>query len=160
MCHPMFRAALFTMAKTWKQTKCPATDEWKKLRHKQKMVGIVLSHKKEIFDFILKYWHHWAQGHKITICYFQVEHIYSRLPWWLSGKNSLAMQKTQIQFLGREDPLEQEMAAHFSMLAGKSHGQRSRVGYSPWGHKRVGYDLATKQQQIRSKLLQPHVLYV
>ena len=52
------------------------------------------------------------------------------------------------------------MAAHFSMLAGKSHGQRSRVGYSPWGHKRVGYDLATKQQQIRSKLLQPHVLYV
>ena len=24
------------------------------------------------------------------------------------------------------------------------------VGYSPWGHKRVGHDLATKQQHIRS----------
>ena len=33
-CTPMFIATLFTIAKTWKQTKCPATDEWKKLRHK------------------------------------------------------------------------------------------------------------------------------
>ena len=32
-------------------------------------------------------------------------------------------------------------------LPGKSHGQRSLVGYSPWGHKRVGHDLGTKQQQ-------------
>ena len=31
----------------------------------------------------------------------------------------------------------------------KSHGQRSLVGYSPWGRKRVGHDLATKQQQSR-----------
>ena len=27
---PMFIAALFTIAKTWKQPKCPSTDEWKK----------------------------------------------------------------------------------------------------------------------------------
>ena len=33
------------------------------------------------------------------------------------------------------------------LLHGKSHGQRSQAGYSPWGHKRVGQDLATKQQQ-------------
>ena len=26
----MFTAALFTMAKTWKQPKCPSTDEWVK----------------------------------------------------------------------------------------------------------------------------------
>ena len=25
---PMFIAALFTIAKTWKQPKCPSTDEW------------------------------------------------------------------------------------------------------------------------------------
>ena len=30
---------------------------------------------------------------------------------------------------------------------GKSHGQRSLAGYSPWGHKRVGHDLVTRQQQ-------------
>ena len=27
-CTPMFIAALFTKAKTWKQPKCPSTDEW------------------------------------------------------------------------------------------------------------------------------------
>ena len=33
-CTPGFRAALFTVAKTWKQIKCPSTDEWiKKMWH-------------------------------------------------------------------------------------------------------------------------------
>ena len=27
-CTPMFVAALFTIDKTWKQPKCPSTDEW------------------------------------------------------------------------------------------------------------------------------------
>ena len=27
-CTPVFIAALFTIAKTWKQPKCPSTDEW------------------------------------------------------------------------------------------------------------------------------------
>ena len=29
-CTPMFIAALFTIARTWKQSKCPLTDEWTK----------------------------------------------------------------------------------------------------------------------------------
>ena len=41
----------------------------------------------------------------------------------------------QVQSLGWEDPLEKEMATHSVFLPGKSHGQRSLVGYSPWGHK-------------------------
>ena len=32
-------------------------------------------------------------------------------------------------------------------LPEKSHGQRSLMDYSSWGHKRVRYDLVTKQQQ-------------
>ena len=35
----------------------------------------------------------------------------------------------------QEDPLEKEMATHSSILAGKSHGQRSLVGYIPWGQE-------------------------
>ena len=32
--HTMFIAALFTIARTWKQPKCPSTDEWiKKMWH-------------------------------------------------------------------------------------------------------------------------------
>ena len=33
-----------------------------------------------------------------------------------------------------EDPLEKVMATHSSILAWKSHGQRSLVGHSPSGH--------------------------
>ena len=32
-------------------------------------------------------------------------------------------------------------------MPGKSHGQSGLAGDSPWGHKRIGYNLATKQQQ-------------
>ena len=38
---------------------------------------------------------------------------------------------TWISSLGREDPLEEDMATHSSVLALESHGQRSLVGYSP-----------------------------
>ena len=50
-------------------------------------------------------------------------------------KNLPAMQETQVQSLGQEEPLEKGMATHSSILAGKSHGQRSLVGYSPVGCK-------------------------
>ena len=53
-------------------------------------------------------------------------------------KNSPAMQKTQetwVWSLGQEDPLEEDMAATPVFLPGKTHGQRSLVGYSPWGGK-------------------------
>ena len=53
-------------------------------------------------------------------------------------KNLLASQETQVLRLGLEDSLEKEMRTHSSILAREIHGQRSLVGYSPWGHKRVG----------------------
>ena len=63
------------------------------------------------------------------------------------GKSPPAIQETQVQSLGWEDPLERGMATHSIFLPGKSHGQRSLVGYSPWGRKRVRHNLATQQQQ-------------
>ena len=50
-------------------------------------------------------------------------------------KNPSAMLETLVQSLGGEDPLEEGIATHSSILGGKSHGQRSLAGYSPWGHK-------------------------
>ena len=41
------------------------------------------------------------------------------------------MQETRVGSLGQEDPLEKEMATHASILAWKSHGQRSLADYSP-----------------------------
>ena len=46
--------------------------------------------------------------------------------------------------LGLGRSLEKEMATHSSVfLLGTSHGQRSLVGYSSWGLKKVRHDLVT-----------------
>ena len=37
--------------------------------------------------------------------------------------------------LGQENPLEEGMTTHSKVLTGKFHGQRSLVGYSPWGYR-------------------------
>ena len=47
------------------------------------------------------------------------------------------MQESQVRSLGREDPLEEKMATHSSILAGECLGHRSLVGYSPLGHKEL-----------------------
>ena len=47
-----------------------------------------------------------------------------------SVKDLPAMQETQVQSLGGEDPLEKEMATHSSVLAWRIHGQKSLAGYS------------------------------
>ena len=60
-------------------------------------------------------------------------HIEWMVAWMV--KNLPAMQETLVRSLGQEDPLEKGMATHSVFLPGKSHGKRSLVGYSPWGHK-------------------------
>ena len=58
--------------------------------------------------------------------------VYSALGKW-TVKRLSTMQETWVRSLGQEDPLEKEIAIH----SGKSHGQRSLVGYSPWGRKEL-----------------------
>ena len=50
-------------------------------------------------------------------------------------KNLPATQEIQVQPLGREDPLDKGMATPPAFSPGKSHGQRSLAGHSPWSHK-------------------------
>ena len=54
-----------------------------------------------------------------------------------SVKNLLAVWGTWVQSLGWEDPLEEGMATHSNILAWRipPHGQRSLMGYNPWGHE-------------------------
>ena len=51
-CTPMFTAALVTIAKTWKQLKCPSTDEWiKKMWYMYTMEYYSAIRKNKIMSF-------------------------------------------------------------------------------------------------------------
>ena len=60
----------------------------------------------------------------------------------------------QVQSLGQEGPLEEEMAAHSRFLPGESQGQRRLVGYSLWGHKELDATecMHTSMHKIKAKL--------
>ena len=55
------------------------------------------------------------------------------------------MQEIQIRSLGREDPLEKEMATHFSILAWRIPWTEEPGGLQSTGLQTVRHDLATKQ---------------
>ena len=71
------------------------------------------------------------------------------LPWSLSGKESSCQcRRCGFDPWVRKIPCRRKWQPTLVVLPGESHGQRSLVGYSPRGLKRVGYNLAIKQQQI------------
>ena len=56
MCTPMFLAALFIIARTWKQPRCPSADEWiRKLWHIYTM-EYYSAIKKNTFESVLMRW--------------------------------------------------------------------------------------------------------
>ena len=57
------------------------------------------------------------------------------------------MWETWDQSLGRQDPLEKEMATHSSILAWEIPSTEEPGGLQSRSLQNVGYDLVTKQQQ-------------
>ena len=55
-------------------------------------------------------------------------------------QNPAAMQETQVQSLGREDPLEKGMATHTSILAWRNPWTEEPGGLQSMGWQRVIYD--------------------
>ena len=65
------------------------------------------------------------------------------------AKNLPAVQETQVQFLGQEEPLEKEMGTHSRILAWRIPRTEEPDGYRPWGHKQ----LDTTEQRTLTHLL-------
>ena len=63
----------------------------------------------------------------------------SRLPRWLSGMNLPAMQEMQVRSLHLEDPLEEGMATHSSILAWKMPWTENPGGLQSKELQRVGH---------------------
>ena len=66
----------------------------------------------------------------------------SQVAQWV--KNPPAMQKTRVQSLNQEDPLEEGMATHSNILAWRIHRQRSLAGYCPYHCKELDTSEATE----------------
>ena len=64
---------------------------------------------------------YWSMG-----TFWSIVEAIMRLPWWFSYKES-----TWVQFLGQEDALKKELAAHSSILVWKSPWTETVVNYSP-----------------------------
>ena len=70
------------------------------------------------------------------------------LPWWLSGEKSCCQwRRCRFDPWVVKIPGRRKWQPTPVFLSGKFHGQRSLVGYHPWGCKRVGHNLVTKQQE-------------
>ena len=80
------------------------------------------------------------------------------LPWWLRGKEFTcnAGNEGLVPELGKS-PWEGNGNPLPVFLLGKSHGQRSLVGYSPWGCIRVGHNLETKQQLLLENMIRVYL---
>ena len=66
-------------------------------------------------------------------------------------KNLPAMQETQIQSLGWEDPLEKEMAIHFSILAWRIPWTEEPGRLQSMGSQRVRQNWATEYTHTLKK---------
>ena len=55
-------------------------------------------------------------------------------------KNPCAMEESQVRSLGREDPLEEEMATHSSILAWEIPWTEEPGGLQSTGSQRAGHD--------------------
>ena len=79
---------------------------------------------------------------KLKLQYFghlmrRVDSLEKRLPWWLRWF-SICLQRRRPGFdswVGKI-PWRRKWQSTPGLLPGKSHGQRSLIGYSPWGRKK------------------------
>ena len=55
-CTSLFTGALFTIARIWKQPRCPSTGEWMKLRYIHTMKCYSAIKKKKEFETVLVRW--------------------------------------------------------------------------------------------------------
>ena len=87
---------------------------------------------------------HGQEAHTNNPCYFLLTFVVPKAlafqPSLVAQRVKPAMQETQVQSLGWEDPLEKEMATHFSTLAWKipwteDHGRLQFMGSQRVGHE-------------------------
>ena len=82
ICTPVFIAALFTVARSWKQPKCPSTDEWmKKICYIYTMEYYSAIKRNKIELFVET----WMDLETVIQSEVSKKEKNNGLPWWRSG---------------------------------------------------------------------------
>ena len=104
-CTSLFITTLFTIAKTWKQSKCPSIDEWIDVVHIYS--GLLLSHKKELMPFAAR----WMDSE--IIMRSEVSQTKTNILWYClyveSKKNKEWYKWTHIQDRNRPTDIENKL---------------------------------------------------
>ena len=164
ICTAIFIAAWFTIAKRWKQPKCPPMNEW---MGKQNVVytysGVLFSLKyggysdrMKIQDALLT--DKWSQ--KENTIWFHLYKFPRRVKFIETEKASLvaqmvknlpAMPETWVWSLGREDVLEKGMATYSSILTWEIPQTEEFGRLQPMGSQRVGHNWVTNTYTRRER---------
>ena len=113
----MFTAALFTIGRTWKQPRCPSTEEW-----------------------IKKLWYIYTMQYYPAIKRNTFESVLMR---WMNLEpiiQSEVSQKGKDKYRVLTHTLEKAMAPHSSTLAWKIPWMEEPGGLQSMGSRRVGHD--------------------
>ena len=114
---------------------------------KQCFRGFTSSNTVTNFPFPLPLHFSYFESKSFSLVTFRIQ----GLPWWLSSKESAQNMGVagDVGFIpGQQDPLKEVMATY--SLPGESHGQRSLVGYGPWGRKESDITEVTSQHTAHS----------
>ena len=79
---PLFIAALFTLARAWKQPRCPSTDEWIKEVWYIYTIEYYSAIKRNTFESVLMRWMNLEPIIQSEVSQKEKEK-YCILPWWL-----------------------------------------------------------------------------
>ena len=104
MCTPIFITALFIIARTWKQPRCPSLDKWLRKLWCIYTMEYYSTIKNNTFESVLMKWK-------------KLESIIQGFPGGSKDKASACNTGDLGSIPGLEDPLEEGMATHTSILA-------------------------------------------
>ena len=149
----MFIAALFTIARTWKQPRCPSTDKWiRKLWYIYTMEyhSAIKKKKKNAFESVLIRWMKLEPIIQSKVSQKE-KHQYSILM-----HTYMEFRKTVIMIL-----CAKEMAIHSSILAWRIPWTEKPSRLQSMGSQRVGHDWATERNWTEYSIIYMyHIVFI
>ena len=169
-CTPLFIAALFTIARTWRQPRYPSTDEWISKFWDIYAREYYSAIKRNAFESVLMWWMNlepiFGEGNGTPLQYPCLENPMDGEAWWAAvhGVAKSLTRLSDLTFTFHFHALEKEMATHSSVLAWRIPRTGEAGGLPSTGLHRVGHDwsnlAAAAEPIIQSEVRKGHISHI